>query len=103
MRHEYTELTKLIEIEDVKQKRNLEDLKSQLEVQKKNASDYQRKIKKLEKLNLQYQQNMDVSQLKKLQERQHDLLTGAGTIFLELFVSLLAQSVPYCRRNELCC
>lgn len=76
MRQEYTELTKLIEQEDIKQKRNLEELKSQVELHRKNASDYMRKIKKLEKLNLQYQQNMDVNQLRKLQEKQHQLLTG---------------------------
>lgn len=76
MRQEYIELTKLIEQEDIKQKRSLEELKSQVELHRKNASDYMRKIKKLEKLNLQYQQNMDVNQLRKLQEKQHQLLTG---------------------------
>lgn len=88
MRQEYTELTKLIEVEDTKQKKILEDLKSQLELHRKNASDYQKKIKKLEKLNLKYQQNMDVSQLKKLQEHQHALLTGKCTTNLSMCLCL---------------
>lgn len=80
MLKEYSDLAKLIEVEDSKQKRHLEDLTRQVERHRKNASDYQLKIKKLEKLNLQYQQNMDSSQLRKLQERQHLLLAGTDDI-----------------------
>lgn len=76
MRKEYNDLSKQIEKEDAKQKQNMAELQREVELHKRHALDYQKQIKKLEKLNLQYQQDMGTDQLRKIQERQHILMTG---------------------------
>ena len=54
----------------------MEDLRSQVEVYKKNASDYQRKIKKLETSNSDLRRDMDSRHLQMLEEKRKELLSG---------------------------
>ena len=99
MRQEYASLSSQVEAEDARQRREMESLVAQLEAQRKTAADYQKKIKKLEKLNLQYQQNMDAAQLTRLQEKRRALLVG-GSSFTPADGQLIGNSetVGYLRR-----
>ncbi len=78
MRREYAELSKQMEYDEARQKVTMEELRAQLDVYKKHALDYQRKIKKLETSNSDLRQGLDSRHLQALEERRKELLSGGG-------------------------
>ena len=94
MKREYAELSRQMELDEARQRATMEELRSQLDIYKKHASDYQRKIRKLESSNSDLRKGLDSRHLQILEERRKELLSGDGDR------SAVSSASGYLRRHS---